>query len=65
MNANTQISIEDLKEQITFQVNQAQDREIPLFEAQSVFRNALKGNSGRNYDGLRARVYLKCFSARI
>ena len=56
MNANTQISIEDLKEQITFQVNQAQDREIPLFEAQSVFRNALKGNSGRNYDGLKARV---------
>lgn len=56
MNANQQINITNLKDQITFLVNQAQERELPLFEVQSVFRNSLKGNSARNYDGLKARV---------
>lgn len=56
MNANAQIDIEDLKKEITFLVNQAEDRELPLFEAQSVFRNSLRGNSGRNYAGLRSRI---------
>lgn len=65
MNTNTKINISDLRDQATYLVNQTEDRELLLFEVQSIFRKALHGGSGRNFDGLRARIQHETNEARL
>ena len=55
MNTNTTINIQDVKDEISYWIDEAIAREIQLFEIQSVFRKALNGLSGRSFDDLKLR----------
>lgn len=57
MNSKPQINIQDIKNEISYWIDEAIDREIPLFEVQSIFRKALKGLSGRSFDDLKLRSH--------
>lgn len=65
MNTNTKIDISDLRDQATYLINQTEERELLLFEVQSIFRKALRGASGRNFDGLRTRIQNENDEARL
>lgn len=56
MNTQPKIDINDIKNEISYCLDQAIDREIQLFEVQSVFRKALNGMSGRSFDDLKLRT---------
>lgn len=55
MNTKPKIDIQDIKNEISYWIDQAIDREMQLFEVQSVFRRALNGLSGRSFDDLKLR----------
>jgi len=52
----TELNINELREQIANLVDTAQEREIQLYEMQSLFRNSIRGSSARNWDGLKSKL---------
>ncbi|MCR6569958.1 hypothetical protein R4670_05955 [Acinetobacter baumannii] len=51
-----ELDINELRNQITHLIDTAQEREIQLYEMQSLFRNSIKGSSARNWDGLKSKL---------
>lgn len=50
------LDINELRDQIADLVDIAQEREIQLYEMQSLFRNSIRGSSARNWDGLKSKL---------